>query len=54
MTIPFFRTAWARYLPLAILVLDFVTVVAVAHVVLWLVVVIPVTALAQSGPSVPW
>lgn len=50
MTTPFLKTAWARTLPLAMLTLDFVTVVAVALVLLWLVVVMPVTALAQSGP----
>jgi hypothetical protein len=46
MTKQFLKNAWSRAFPLAMLTLDFVTVVAVALVLLWFAVVMPVTALA--------
>lgn len=51
MTRRFWKTAWARTLPPLLLAFDFLAVVAVAIIALWLIVVLPVNALAQEAPT---
>lgn len=51
MTTPFLKTAWARTLPSLLLAFDFLAVLTISIIVLWLAVVVPVAALAQETPS---
>jgi hypothetical protein len=47
---PLLKNAWTRTLPSVRLTFDFLAVLAIALAVLWLAVVMPITALAQEMP----